>query len=60
MLDEKIFYKRHLPHYQPPFGTYLLTFRLADSLPISVISDLKHRLRVDEEKTKRNWNIKNT
>lgn len=37
----KIFYRRHLPHYQPPGCTFFVTFRLAGSLPLYVIQKLK-------------------
>ena len=39
--DYKLFYERHLPHYQPPGATLFLTFRLADSIPPSVLLDLQ-------------------
>lgn len=37
----KIFYQRHLPHYQPPGCTFFVTFRLTGSLPLYVIQKLK-------------------
>jgi len=37
----KIFYQRHLPHYQPPGYTFFITFRLAGSLPLHIIHKLK-------------------
>lgn len=37
----KIFYQRHLPHYQPPGNTFFVTLRLAGSLPLYVIQKLK-------------------
>jgi putative transposase len=33
----EIFYRRHLPHYQPLGATYFVTFRLAGSLPTKFI-----------------------
>jgi len=36
-----VFYRRNLPHWQPPEETFFVTFRLAGSLPISVIAELK-------------------
>ena len=36
-LDYKPFYKRRLPHIQPPGATLFLTFRLANSLPQVVL-----------------------
>ncbi len=35
------FYRRRLPHWQPPNATYFVTFRLADSLPVHVLQRLK-------------------
>jgi putative transposase len=40
-MDEKYFYKRKLPHWQPPDETFFVTYRLAGSLPVSVINSLK-------------------
>lgn len=37
----KIFYQRHLPHYQPQGCTFFVTFRLAGSLPLHIIQKLK-------------------
>jgi len=37
----RTFYRRHLPHYQPPEATYFVTFRLAGSLPGETIERLK-------------------
>jgi putative transposase len=39
--DYRIYYERHLPHYQPAGATLFVTFRLAGSLPIEVIERLK-------------------
>jgi putative transposase len=38
----EIFYRRHLPHYQPPGATYFVTFRLAGSLPVKLIKERSH------------------
>ncbi len=38
---QHIFYERHLPHYQPPNGTYTVMFRLAGSLPAEAIDRLR-------------------
>jgi hypothetical protein len=35
------FYHRHLPHWQPPDATLFVTFRLAGSLPQTVIEELR-------------------
>ncbi|MFH1196748.1 MAG: transposase [bacterium] len=36
------YYERNLPHYQPAGHTFFITFRLADSLPISAVLKLKN------------------
>lgn len=38
---EPTFYSRHLPHYVPPGATLFMTFRLAGSLPKSIMEALK-------------------
>ena len=45
----KIYYRRNLPHYQPPDGTFFVTSRLAGSLPQEVVARLRHE-RDDHEK----------
>jgi REP element-mobilizing transposase RayT len=40
------FYRRKLPHWQPPNATYFITIRLANSLP-------KHRIKLLKEERKR-------
>jgi hypothetical protein len=42
------FYRRHLPHYQPPDGVFSVTFRLVDSLPQSVIQALVEEQEINE------------
>ncbi|MCL5266785.1 MAG: hypothetical protein M1469_01620 [Bacteroidetes bacterium] len=49
MTEQKEFYRRHLPHWQPPDATYHVTFRLKGSLPGEVIE----RLRAEREEAKR-------
>ena len=39
--DYKSFYRRNLPHIQPPGATFFLTFHLAGSLPRSVLQQWK-------------------
>ena len=39
-LEYKPFYRRHLPHIQPPGATLLITFRLAGSIPTEVLQQL--------------------
>jgi REP element-mobilizing transposase RayT len=36
-LEYQIFYRRHLPHFQPPGATLFITFRLAGSIPQEVV-----------------------
>ena len=40
----KTFYRRNLPHFQPGNGIYFITYRLANSLPLEVVSNLKEEL----------------
>ena len=44
-IDYKHFYRRHLPHYQPPGATFFITFRLAGSLP----AEVRQRLEVEAQ-----------
>lgn len=37
----KTYYKRNLPHYQPPGYTFFVTYRLDGSLPVEIIKQLK-------------------
>ena len=39
--EHRLFYRRHLPHWQPAGATLFITFRLADSLPRVVIAALQ-------------------
>lgn len=39
----KTFYRRNLPHFQPPDGTFFVTFRLLNSLPENVWLALKKK-----------------
>lgn len=45
-----IYYRRNLPHYQPPGFTFFVTFRLDGSLPIAVIQRLKEEREKELEK----------
>ena len=36
----RLFYRRHLPHYQPQGGTFFVTFNLAGSIPRAVLDRL--------------------
>jgi hypothetical protein len=40
-LEYKLFYRRHLPHIQPPGATLFVTFRLAGSIPAEVLQQLR-------------------
>ena len=40
-MEEQIYYRRNLPHYQPVEATFFITFRLANSLPLNIIKELK-------------------
>jgi len=42
-------YRRHLPHYQPEGETYHVVFRLAGSIPATVLKELRFQ-REEEEK----------
>ncbi len=39
-LTPELIYRRNLPHIQPPGATFFITFRLAGSLPATVIASL--------------------
>ena len=41
MESKDIFYRRNLPHFHPEGHPLFITFRLADSLPIEVLVELK-------------------
>ena len=49
MEDNKIYYRRNLPHYQPTGATFFITFRLAGSLPDEVIVRLKEEQMQNEK-----------
>ncbi len=44
-LDYKLFYQRHLPHYQPAGATLFITFRLAGSLLQEALQRLDREAR---------------
>ena len=50
MNDYKEFYRRHLPHWQPAGATYFVTFRLADSIPYSVIKLMRAERDLEESR----------
>lgn len=41
MCKHRVFYRRSLPHWQPPGATLFITSRLAGSLPRAVIEELQ-------------------
>ncbi|MCF8246886.1 MAG: hypothetical protein K9J37_17950 [Saprospiraceae bacterium] len=41
MDKENYFYRGDLPHWQPPEGTFFITYRLFGSVPIIIIEELK-------------------
>ncbi len=51
------FYRRNLPHIQPPDASYFVTFRLAGSLPKDAVIRLKNKQHEIEEEIK---NIKDS
>jgi putative transposase len=47
-LEYKLFYQRHLPHYQLPGAKLFVTFRLAGSLPKTILQQLiEEKIRLD-------------
>ena len=55
----KTYYRRNLPHYQPLGYSYFVTFRLAESLPISVIKKLKEERERELEEISNIKGLKN-
>lgn len=47
-MDNQIFYRRRLPHYQPPGATLFVTFRLAGSIPQAIIQQLLKESKAKE------------
>ena len=49
-MEEEIFYRRRLPHWQPPGATIFFTWRLYGTLPREAITRLRaQRARLDKE-----------
>ena len=46
-MPSKIFYRRRLPHIQPPESAYSITYRLAGSLPKAIIGELKEAYQAE-------------
>lgn len=49
----KTFYKNRLPHIAPIGAEFFITFRLADSLPLTVIQSLKEELETSVQKLRK-------
>ncbi len=49
------FYRRNLPHYQPPGATFFITLRLAGSLPKQTIINLQHQKEVEIQEIKQQF-----
>ncbi|OQY25999.1 MAG: hypothetical protein B6I34_00800 [Anaerolineaceae bacterium 4572_32.1] len=47
-LKYKLFYRRHLPHIQPPGATMFITFRLANSISVEVLQQLRTEAEIIE------------
>ncbi len=43
---ESVFYRRNLPHIHPQNGLFFITFRLAGSLPVPIIQQLKNEREI--------------
>ena len=57
MSETELYYRRHLPHYQPSDAVYHIVLRLAGSLPSEVIE----RLRLENEAVQNQiWGYKDT
>ncbi len=52
MIEQKTYYRRHLPHWHPPGAVYHIVFRLAGSLPREVIEEM----RLEREREARKLN----
>ena len=48
MKEEKVFYRRNLPHYQPTGAIFFITFRLRGSLPRIVLEEMKRENEIIE------------
>ena len=49
-LEYRLFYRRNLPHFQPPGATLFVTFRLAGSIPAHVVRALVAEAKEIENK----------
>lgn len=48
-MERRVYFRRRLPHYQPEYASFFITFRLAGSLPVEIIS----RLKVEQKEAKK-------
>ncbi|HCA80877.1 MAG TPA: hypothetical protein DEP53_14205 [Bacteroidetes bacterium] len=48
--EQRIYYRRHLPHYQPLDAEYHVVFRLAGSLPIEVVERLREEREAERKR----------
>lgn len=48
-LEYKLFYRKTLPHIQPPGATLFVTYRLAGSIPRAVLNQLLQERRREEQ-----------
>jgi putative transposase len=44
-----VFYTRKLPHWQPPEETFFITYRLAGSIPVSIIAKLQQEYFTEKQ-----------
>jgi len=49
MNSQRTYYRRNLPHYQPPYATYHIVFRLDGSLPRHMIEELRNGREKEKE-----------
>jgi REP element-mobilizing transposase RayT len=47
MAEPKTYYRRHLPHYQPPEAEFHVVFRLTGSLPAEVVERLREQRNLE-------------
>jgi hypothetical protein len=52
--QKDVYYRRNLPHLHPEGRPFFITFRLADSLPIEILADLKHQIERELSALKNN------
>jgi putative transposase len=48
-MEQKLFHKRKLPHLHPSSGTFFITYRLVNSLPMEIINNLKEEYRNEND-----------